>query len=84
MTTYALAQAFKEKGLLKVWGAVPTDNRLALLAARHIGMRQEGVLTQAIVREEGGLRDLVLFGLTKEQFLAGQPPPRKRLNGAHP
>ena len=71
LTLYAMSLVFKEKGILKIFGTVPTDNRRALYAARHIGMRKEGVLTQAIVRE-GGLNDLVVFGITKSQFLAGK------------
>ena len=68
LTLWALAHVFREKRMLKVWAAVPSDNRLALVAARHIGMRLEGKLTKAIVRE-GGICDLLIFGLTRDEFL---------------
>jgi RimJ/RimL family protein N-acetyltransferase len=79
MTLAAMATMFRDRGVLKVWGVVPADNRLAQLAAYHVGMKLEGTLTRAIVREEGGVRDLLIFGITKEQFLKG-----RRLNGATP
>jgi RimJ/RimL family protein N-acetyltransferase len=64
MTLFALSQIF-QRGMLKVWAGVPSDNRLALLAARHIGMKQEGTLTRAIVTNEG-LRDLHIFAISKD------------------
>ena len=69
LTLYAIADVFKTKGMLKIYATVPSDNRAALYAARFIGMKKEGQLTRAIVRD-GGVRDLVVFGLTKEQLLA--------------
>lgn len=67
MTLYAMSQIF-QRGMLKVWAGVPSDNRLALLAARHIGMKQEGTLTRAIVTE-GGLRDLLVFAISKDALI---------------
>lgn len=69
LTLYAMAELFKSRGILKIIAGVPTDNRAALVAARIIGMRKEGQLTKAIVREDG-LRDLVVFGITKDEFLS--------------
>jgi RimJ/RimL family protein N-acetyltransferase len=76
MVRYAMANTFKEYGLLKLWSPISSDNKPALFAARHIGMREEGRLTQAIVRE-GGIRDLIVYAITKEKFLG-----RKTTNGA--
>lgn len=67
MTLYAMS-LMRFRGILKFWAGIPSDNRLALLAARHIGMTQEGTLTKAIVTD-GGLRDLLIFGITKERLL---------------
>ena len=66
---FAIREAFTRKGLVKLWAPIPSDNRPALLAARHIGFREEGRLTNAIVREvKSGppLRDLVIMALSKE------------------
>lgn len=67
---YAINRAFTTKGLVKLWAPIPSDNRAALFAARHMGFREEGRLTRAIVRhiEDGGppLRDLVLMALSRE------------------
>ena len=78
LTLAAMANAFEKKMLLKLWATVPTDNRLALRAAVHIGMRKEGQLTKSIVRADG-VRDLVLFGITRDEFLRGH-----KGNGATP
>jgi len=67
MTLFAMAQLC-QRGILKFWAGIPSDNRLALRAAYHIGMRQEGTLTKAIVTE-AGLRDLLIYGITKERLL---------------
>lgn len=66
---YAIHRAFFTKGLVKLWSPIPSDNRAALYGARHLGFREEGRLTNAIVRNvESGppLRDLVLMSLSKE------------------
>lgn len=68
-----VARAFKEKGLLKLWAIMPSDNRAAILMSKACGFSFEGRLTKAIVRQvEAGsgppLRDLVIFGLSKEQL----------------
>jgi RimJ/RimL family protein N-acetyltransferase len=68
MVQYALASVFK-RGLLKVWGLVPSDNRAAAMAARLIGMHVEGRLKDATVREDG-LRDIVIFSISRDKFLA--------------
>lgn len=65
----AIFKAFKTKGLLKLLAVIPSDNRPAILGARHIGFVQEGRLTRAIVRQNDGgtpLRDLIILGLSKE------------------
>lgn len=66
----AVARAFSEKGLLKLWGIIPSDNRAACMFAAACGFRREGVLTNAIVRggaAEGRppLRDLVILSLAR-------------------
>lgn len=76
---YAIACAF-QKGLLKLWAPIPADNRAAIFAARHLGFRHEGTLTRAIVRE-AGIMDLVIYGLTKEQFLARSAGAARHVNG---
>ena len=68
MTRYAMAEMFRTGSLLKIFASVPTDNKPAIFAARHIGMKQEGRLTKAIVRADG-LRDLLIFGVTRDEFL---------------
>ncbi len=68
MVEYAMAQIFK-RGLLKLWSLVPSDNKLALVAARHIGMQEEGRLTGAVVRE-GGIRDVIIMAIGRDAFLA--------------
>jgi RimJ/RimL family protein N-acetyltransferase len=83
MTLHAMATVFRDRGLLKIWGGVPADNRRAQLAARHIGMKHEGTLTQAIVREAGGVRDLLIFGITKAEFLT-RTVKRHKSNGTSP
>lgn len=69
ITQYAISRAFGEKGLVKLWAPIPSDNRAALFGARHLGFREEGRLTAAIVRntDDGGppLRDLVIMALSK-------------------
>lgn len=68
MTLYAMAEMFRKNGILKIFAGVPTDNRGATWAAHHIGMKCEGRLTKSIIREDG-VRDLLIFGITKEEFL---------------
>jgi L-amino acid N-acyltransferase YncA len=63
---YAIGRAFTERGLLKLWAFIPTDNKRALFGARHLGFHQEGLLTKSIMRSDG-LRDLVVMGLEKGQ-----------------
>lgn len=67
---FALAKAFAEKGLLKVWAPIPSDNKPALYGARHLGFRCEGRLRNAIVRtgltgDGPPLADLVLMSISK-------------------
>ncbi len=66
---FAISRAFNEKGLVKLWSPIASDNRGAILGARRLGFREEGRLTAAIVRQvEHGppLRDLVIMALSKE------------------
>ena len=63
-TQHAIGRAFTERGLLKLWAFIPTDNRRALVGARKIGFHEEGRLTRSIMRE-GALRDLVVMGMEK-------------------
>lgn len=65
---FAMADMFKQKGLLKMWSPIPSDNRAAVFAARHLGMKKEGQLRNAIVRE-GGVRDILLFAISRDEFL---------------
>lgn len=60
---YAIAAAFKYKGVRMLLAIVPSDNRAAIALARHIGFSEVGKIPQAIVRK-GGLRDLVLMTLS--------------------
>jgi RimJ/RimL family protein N-acetyltransferase len=68
---HAIGIAFRDKGFLKLWAIIPSDNRPAMILARHIGFEHEGRLTKAIVRRmpdgDGGapLRDLVLMSISK-------------------
>lgn len=67
---FALAKAFKEKGILKVWAPIPSDNRAALFGARHLGFVCEGRIRNAIVRsglsDDGPpLADLVIMSIAK-------------------
>lgn len=73
VTLYAIGQAFSQRGLLKLWAPIPSDHKAALMAARLIGFKQEGRLTQAIVRraiasiDTAPIADLVIMSLSKEQ-----------------
>lgn len=76
---YAIGQAFAEKGLLKLYVSIPSDNRRALVMARSCGFRPEGRLTRAVIRgyeisdldrraftsTPPGLYDLLILGLSK-------------------
>ena len=65
----AITAAFTQKGLLKLWAPIPSDNRAALFAARHLGFREQGRLTRAIIRHaQPPLCDLVLMALSKEEW----------------
>lgn len=63
-TLHAIGRAFSERGLLKLWAFIPTDNKRALVGAKHIGFHEEGRLTRTIMRESG-LLDLIVLGLEK-------------------
>lgn len=72
VTLEAIRRAFAYKGLIKLWAPIPSDNRRALMGARLIGFREEGRLTNAIVRNTDDthttpLRDLVLMSLDKRE-----------------
>ena len=67
---FAIAKAFTEKALLKLWAPIPSDNRPAMMAARLMGFRVEGRLTRAIIRGDSrwgkaGIYDMVLFSLNR-------------------
>lgn len=69
---YAIGVAFSEKGMVKLWAIIPSDNRPAILGAKAVGFSPEGRLRQAIMRGgshfgEAGLKDLVLLGLSRDQ-----------------
>ena len=71
MIEFAIQRSFKEKGLVKLWAIVPSDNRATVWLARSMEFRFEGRLRNAIVRRpetEGGppLRDLLIFGRERE------------------
>jgi RimJ/RimL family protein N-acetyltransferase len=65
----AIAQVFRDKGMLKIYAAIPDDNKAALAGIRRLGVGfvQEGRLTRAIVREGRNppLADLLIFGLSR-------------------
>lgn len=77
---YAIGRAFTDKGLLKLYATVPSDNRRALRMAGILGFQREGRLTKAIVRGRAlddlsprqfqhtppGLYDLIIIGLNKD------------------
>jgi RimJ/RimL family protein N-acetyltransferase len=77
---YAIGRAFTDKGLLKLYVSIPSDNKRAIMMAGALGFGREGRLTKAIVRGHilndttrqqftptpPGLYDLVLLGLSKE------------------
>ena len=67
---FAVSRAFSEKGLLKLWAIIPSDNRAACMLAGACGFVREGRLTNAIVRHgaaEGRppLRDLIILGRSR-------------------
>lgn len=67
MIEYAIAMAFRDRGLTKIWGIIPSDNKPALMMAAAIGFRREGRIANAIVRKHDGegppLSDLIFVGL---------------------
>lgn len=63
---FALDQAFNQKGLLKVWAPIPADNRAAIMGARRLGFHVEGRLTNAIVRHNVLLTDLVILSTERK------------------
>lgn len=63
-TEYAVGRAFSERGLLKLWAIIPSDNRRAIMAAHIMHFHLEGRLTKGMMRE-GGLRDLLIFSLER-------------------
>jgi RimJ/RimL family protein N-acetyltransferase len=63
-------QAAFDSGLLKVCGHTFTDNRMARALHRRMGFREEGILRSHTMRG-GKPADLVLCGLTKEEFANG-------------
>lgn len=73
---HALGIAFREKGFLKIWTMIASDNRAAIYMVRNIGFQHEGRLTNAIVRRTNTddglprdhgppLRDLVVLAISK-------------------
>lgn len=69
MTQYAIGQAFTQKGLLKIIAIISADNRPSRYGVSLLGFRQEGRISNAIVRDikEGGppLCDLLVYGLSR-------------------
>jgi RimJ/RimL family protein N-acetyltransferase len=63
-TEYAIGRAFTERGLLKLWAIIPSDNRRAIMAAYIMHFKLEGRLLRGIMRE-GGPRDLLILGLDR-------------------
>lgn len=75
---YAITRAWGDKGLLKLYLSVPSDNKRALMLAGALGFQREGRLSKAMIRgrvidDSGraftqtppGLYDLILLGLSK-------------------
>lgn len=58
---------FRSLGAAKLMTLTPTDNRAAMWFNSIVGLRREGLLTAAH-RSGGRLIDLVVYGLTVEEF----------------
>ena len=61
---HTIGRAFAERGLLKLMAVIPSDNRRAIVSAYVLHFKLEGRLTGAIIRD-GGVRDLLIFGLSR-------------------
>jgi RimJ/RimL family protein N-acetyltransferase len=68
----AIHRAFTDKGLVKLWGIIPSDNRRAIHMAKTIGFACEGRLRRAMMRGgqmcqdcPPGLYDLLIMGMSK-------------------
>lgn len=57
---------WKNTTIDKVVGFTPATHRAACVMASMIGMRREGLLTAAR-RDEGGLHDVVVYGLSRQE-----------------
>lgn len=76
---YTIGKAFAEKGLLKLYVSIPSDNKRAIRMAHACGFNQEGRLAKAVIRgyqisdlddrafgsTPPGLYDLIILGLSK-------------------
>lgn len=65
---HTIGVAFRDRGLLKLWAIVPSDNRAAILGAKAVGFTPEGRLRNAMMRRVAdgpALRDLLILGLSK-------------------
>jgi RimJ/RimL family protein N-acetyltransferase len=67
MFEHAIALAFRDRGLTKLWGIIASDNKPALRMAGAVGFRREGRITNSIVRKHDGegppLSDLIIMTL---------------------
>jgi RimJ/RimL family protein N-acetyltransferase len=57
---------FENTKYQKIVGMVPEYNRLSMRVCRNVGMKQEGVLTKAFLRN-WELHSLVIFGISKHK-----------------
>lgn len=64
--------AFRELGLVRVWGAVLEDNRNVMRFADRFEdtIKKEGVLRNAIFKD-GQFKNLVILGIIKDEFYTG-------------
>lgn len=73
--------AFKN-GIIKLAALCPSRNRACAAFNKYSGMQVEGYLSAAHVDNDGKLDDLILFGMTKEQWNARHGDCGSGLDGA--
>lgn len=63
-----LAFAFEELDLYRIESCGSKNNPGTYKVMEHIGLKYEGIRKQAFFYYYGGIQDLVLYGLTKEEY----------------
>ena len=61
--------AFDELDLNRIESCGAKDNKGTLRVMEKIGLKYEGTRKQAMFYYYGGIEDLVMYGLTKEEYL---------------